>query len=193
VVDPQQQMDEMVHLCMRPALRCKRCSRARRERFVRGRRCFGVERQNARRGGAPRVALIAHDARKADLTEWATFNRGTLAGCELVATGTTGSLVAAATGLRVDLLLSRPLGGDAQVGAMLVDARLDLIVFFWDPLTSQRCFSTQSTSSRGGPLARRVRRTSGSGQSYSARILARVVVAFARRPSARSTSTLRSG
>ena len=96
-----------------------------------------MDRQNGRRGGAPRVALIAHDARKADLTEWATFNRGTLTGCELVATGTTGSLVAAATGLHVDLLLSGPLGGDAQVGAMLVDARLDLIVFFWDPLTSQ--------------------------------------------------------
>ena len=96
-----------------------------------------MEKRSGRRDGQPRVALIAHDARKADLTEWATFNRGTLAGCDLVATGTTGSLVAAATGLPVDLLLSGPLGGDAQVGAMLVDARLDLIVFFWDPLTSQ--------------------------------------------------------
>ena len=90
-----------------------------------------------RRGAPPRVALIAHDGRKHDLTEWATFNRGTLSRCELVATGTTGAMVAAATGLPVDLLLSGPLGGDAQVGAMLVDAKLDLIVFFWDPLTSQ--------------------------------------------------------
>ena len=96
-----------------------------------------MERHNGRPDGKPRVALIAHDGRKADLAEWATFNSGTLAGCHLVATGTTGSLVAAATGLDVDLLLSGPLGGDAQVGAMLVDARLDLIVFFWDPLTSQ--------------------------------------------------------
>jgi methylglyoxal synthase len=86
---------------------------------------------------APRVALIAHDARKTDLTEWATFNRGTLSGCALVATGTTGSLIAEATGLHVDLLLSGPLGGDAQVGAMLVEQQLDLIVFFWDPLTTQ--------------------------------------------------------
>jgi methylglyoxal synthase len=46
-------------------------------------------------------------------------------------------MVAKATGLSIDLLLSGPLGGDAQVGAMLVDARLDLIVFFWDPLTTQ--------------------------------------------------------
>ena len=96
-----------------------------------------MEIQIRRSDGKPRVALIAHDGRKADLAEWATFNSGTLAGCDLIATGTTGSMVAAATGLHVVLLLSGPLGGDAQVGAMLVDARLDLIVFFWDPLTSQ--------------------------------------------------------
>ncbi|HTW83292.1 MAG TPA: methylglyoxal synthase [Candidatus Sulfotelmatobacter sp.] len=89
------------------------------------------------RGGAPRIALIAHDARKDDLTEWAFFNRGTLARCELVATGTTGSQVAKATALPVELLLSGPLGGDAQVGAMLVEHKIDLIVFFWDPLSSQ--------------------------------------------------------
>ena len=96
-----------------------------------------MERHNGRPDGKPRVALIAHDGRKADLAEWATFNRGTLSRCALVATGTTGAMVAEATGLPVDLLLSGPLGGDAQVGAMLVDAKLDLIVFFWDPLTTQ--------------------------------------------------------
>src|ERR1700694_3878286 len=85
----------------------------------------------------PRVALIAHDGCKADLAEWAQFNRGTLARCALVATGTTGSMVAKAANLSVDLLLSGPLGGDAQAGAMLVDGKLDLIIFFWDPLTSQ--------------------------------------------------------
>jgi methylglyoxal synthase len=84
-----------------------------------------------------RVALIAHDARKDDLTEWAKFNRDTLAACSLVATGTTGALIAKNTGLDVQLLLSGPLGGDAQVGAMLVEHQLDLIVFFWDPLTTQ--------------------------------------------------------
>jgi methylglyoxal synthase len=96
-----------------------------------------MDKNIARRGTWPRVALIAHDGRKADLVEWAEFNRGTLAGCTLVATGTTGSMIAEQTGLTIDLLRSGPLGGDAQVGAMLVDARLDLIVFFWDPLTSQ--------------------------------------------------------
>ena len=89
------------------------------------------------RTGSPRVALIAHDARKDDLNEWARFNRETLASCALVATGTTGALVAEATGLHVDLLRSGPLGGDAQVSAMLVEHRLDAIVFFWDPLTTQ--------------------------------------------------------
>jgi methylglyoxal synthase len=84
-----------------------------------------------------RIALIAHDARKDDLTEWASFNRGTLARCTLVATGTTGALIAEKTGLNIHLLLSGPLGGDAQVGAMLVEHQLDLIVFFWDPLTTQ--------------------------------------------------------
>jgi methylglyoxal synthase len=85
----------------------------------------------------PRVALIAHDARKDDMAEWAEFNRGTLSRCELVATGTTGTRVAHATGLQVQRLLSGPLGGDAQVGALLVEQQLDLVVFFWDPLSSQ--------------------------------------------------------
>ena len=85
----------------------------------------------------PRAALIAHDARKEDMTEWVVYNRGTLGRCDLVATGTTGAQCAQATGLPIELLLSGPLGGDAQVGAMLVEQRLDLIVFFWDPLTSQ--------------------------------------------------------
>jgi methylglyoxal synthase len=89
------------------------------------------------RGGAPRIALIAHDARKDDLTEWAFYNRGSLGRCELVATGTTGAQIAKATNLPVELLLSGPLGGDAQVGAMLVEHKIDLVVFFWDPLSSQ--------------------------------------------------------
>lgn len=85
----------------------------------------------------PRVALIAHDACKDDLTAWAAYNRETLARCELVATGTTGALVANATALAVRLLLSGPLGGDAQVGAMLVERRLEAVIFFWDPLLAQ--------------------------------------------------------
>jgi methylglyoxal synthase len=85
----------------------------------------------------PRIALIAHDARKDDLIEWSLFNRETLSRCELLATGTTGQRIAEATRLRIDLLLSGPLGGDAQVGAMLAEQLLDLVIFFWDPLTTQ--------------------------------------------------------
>ena len=85
----------------------------------------------------PRVVLIAHDAKKKDMVEWAVFNRGTLLNCRLHATGITGTLVAEASELEIDLLLSGPLGGDAQAGAMIVEGKLDLVVFFWDPLTTQ--------------------------------------------------------
>jgi methylglyoxal synthase len=83
-----------------------------------------------------RIALIAHDARKHELVDWATWNRALLAGCELAATRTSGELVAAATGLRIRLLLSGPHGGDAQIGAMIARGELDLVVFLWDPLAA---------------------------------------------------------
>lgn len=89
------------------------------------------------RSAGPRIALIAHDGRKDDLVEWSVFNRVTLGRCELLATGTTGQRISEATGLPIELLLSGPLGGDAQVGAMLAEQLLDLVVFFWDPLTTQ--------------------------------------------------------
>ena len=81
-----------------------------------------------------RIALIAHDNCKTDLLEWARFNQGTLAKHELFATGTTGGLVASALGLPVVRFLSGPLGGDQQVGAAIVEGRLDFVIFFWDPL-----------------------------------------------------------
>lgn len=70
------------------------------------------------------------------MAQWARFNHGTLTRCHLFATATTGGFVAE-LGLPVDLLLSGPKGGDAQVGAMIAEGRLDAIVFFWDPLTTQ--------------------------------------------------------
>ena len=84
-----------------------------------------------------RIAMIAHDNRKADLLEWARFNRGTLATHELYGTGTTGGLIADALGLPVHRFLSGPLGGDQQVGAGLAEGRLDIVVFFWDPMQPQ--------------------------------------------------------
>jgi len=84
-----------------------------------------------------RIALIAHDNRKRDLLDWALFNRGTLEGHELYATGTTGALVEDALGMPVHRFLSGPLGGDQQVGAGVAEGRLDVVVFFWDPLQPQ--------------------------------------------------------
>jgi methylglyoxal synthase len=69
--------------------------------------------------GRPRVALIAHDARKHEMAEWTSFNRGTLAQCELFATATTWHSVAEKLDLPITMLLSGPLGGDAQVGALI--------------------------------------------------------------------------
>jgi len=84
-----------------------------------------------------RLALIAHDNCKSDLLEWATFNRHTLAEHELYATGTTGSLLSQELGLEIVRFLSGPLGGDQQVGAAIVEGRVDFVIFFWDPLEPQ--------------------------------------------------------
>jgi methylglyoxal synthase len=85
-------------------------------------------------GVRKRIALIAHDNRKADLLAWAKFNRGTLSKHELLATGTTGALLADELGLEVHRFLSGPLGGDQQVGAAIAEGRIDVVIFFWDPL-----------------------------------------------------------
>jgi methylglyoxal synthase len=84
-----------------------------------------------------RIALVAHDHKKADLIEWATFNRGTLSEHDLVATGTTGSMLRDDVGLNVKRLHSGPLGGDMQLGALICEGQIDLLIFFWDPLEPQ--------------------------------------------------------
>ena len=84
-----------------------------------------------------KIALVAHDNKKPDLLEWARFNRETLATHLLFATGTTGSLLEDELGLDILKMLSGPLGGDQQIGAMISRGELDLLVFFWDPLEPQ--------------------------------------------------------
>jgi methylglyoxal synthase len=83
------------------------------------------------------VVLIAHDSRKQDLLEWVEYNVPVLREHRLFATGTTGVLVQAATGLEVVRFRSGPLGGDQQVGAKIAEGDLDVLIFFWDPLEPQ--------------------------------------------------------
>ncbi|MBN1574069.1 MAG: methylglyoxal synthase [Deltaproteobacteria bacterium] len=83
-----------------------------------------------------RIALVAHDARKRDLLEWAQFNRLTLSKHDLFGTGTTGRMIEEELGLKISSLNSGPLGGDQQIGAMIVNGEIDFMIFFWDPLAS---------------------------------------------------------
>jgi methylglyoxal synthase len=82
------------------------------------------------------VALVAHDDKKDDMAAWALRHVKALQAFDLVGTGTTGGRVAEATGLQVTRLKSGPLGGDAQLGAMIAEGRLDALFFFTDPLHS---------------------------------------------------------
>lgn len=87
--------------------------------------------------GRPGIALVAHDACKQGMLEWARFNRETLSSYTLYTTGTTGALLACKLDLKVKRLLSGPYGGDAQIGALVAERRVRCVFFFWDPLTSQ--------------------------------------------------------
>jgi methylglyoxal synthase len=88
-------------------------------------------------GKRKRIALVAHDHKKVDLIEWAIYNKTELAKHELFATGTTGKLVEEALDRPVKKLLSGPLGGDQQIGAMIAQGEIDVMLFFWDPMEAQ--------------------------------------------------------
>lgn len=80
-----------------------------------------------------RIALIAHDNMKQDLLDWTKEHYQTLKTHQLYATGTTGHMLEKALKTPITKLISGPLGGDQQIGAMLTEQKLDIIVFFWDP------------------------------------------------------------
>ncbi|OAI49842.1 methylglyoxal synthase [Nitrospira sp. SCGC AG-212-E16] len=80
------------------------------------------------------IAIVAHDNKKQDLLAWAKFNRDALDGHNLIVTGTTGKLLHTELGLAVTRLQSGPLGGDQQIGAKISEGKIDILIFFWDPL-----------------------------------------------------------
>jgi len=84
-----------------------------------------------------RIALIAHDHKKAELIEWAVYNKAALARHELLATGTTGKLLEDALDVPIKKMLSGPLGGDQQIGARIAEGKVDVMIFFWDPMEAQ--------------------------------------------------------
>jgi methylglyoxal synthase len=88
-------------------------------------------------GRRKRIGLVAHDNKKPDLVEWATFNRQILLRHDLIATGTTGTLLEENLGVGIHKLHSGPLGGDQQLGALIAEGSIDFLVFFWDPLEQQ--------------------------------------------------------
>lgn len=91
-----------------------------------------------------RIALVAHDNRKKDLLEWVVFNKMKLRKHLITCTGTTGKMVEDELNrgvnghpLEVHRLLSGPLGGDQQLGALIAEGKIDIVIFFWDPMAAQ--------------------------------------------------------
>ena len=79
------------------------------------------------------IALVAHDNKKGELVNWSLCHKDTLSCHDLFATGTTGNLLEKELSMPITKFVSGPLGGDLQIGALITECKLDLLVFFWDP------------------------------------------------------------
>jgi methylglyoxal synthase len=84
-----------------------------------------------------RIAIVAHDHKKEDLIDWAWYNRDVLSMHELLGTGTTGRMLEEKLKQPVQKLMSGPLGGDQQIGSMIAEGKVDVLIFFWDPMEAQ--------------------------------------------------------
>lgn len=84
-------------------------------------------------GATKSIALVAHDNKKKDMIDWCRQHKAALEQHALYATGTTGMLIEDETGLTIQKLISGPLGGDQQVGALITEGKVDVLIFFWDP------------------------------------------------------------
>lgn len=82
------------------------------------------------------IALVAHDNYKPELLRWVTENKHKLQGHFLYATGTTGHMLSKETGLAIKSMISGPMGGDQQIGALISECKIDALIFFWDPLNA---------------------------------------------------------
>ncbi|MFN3020497.1 methylglyoxal synthase [Chryseobacterium sp. TY3] len=83
------------------------------------------------------IALVAHDHKKDELLDWVKRHKSILIKHHLIATGTTGKLISESLDVDVTRVMSGPLGGDQQLGAMIAEHKINMVIFFWDPMESQ--------------------------------------------------------